>query len=516
MNFAGFFKSAKDKWKGYTKSRRIALILLFAAAVIGLSYLFINMTTTKYGLLFSNMNTNDANTIVQKLKDENIPTKVSGNSIYVPKDQVDQLRMEMLSSVTSNGGTNGFELFDSSKFGITDAEMKINYQRALEGELERTIKSFTQVEGARVHLVLPDDSTFVKDTEDSTASVTLSLKSGAELSQNQVKSIVALLCGSVKNLKKENVQVMDNKMNLLTDNLADNSDAGTSQKNQTVKTTFENKLEDSIKSMLEAVYGKDKVKVKIFADLNFDSSEKDIIKFDPEGVIKSQQKSINGDLSGTDSTSSSPVDNNMNNTTGTSTGTSSTGSSEEITNYEISKTEEKVIKAPGAINKLSTSVVIDGNIDANTKNVINNLVQGAIGFDATRGDTIFVEGVKFNTDAKDAAAKDLQEINSEKAKEAKLNLYKTYGFTAASAVLFIIFIVILLKKFKKSRNKDMERINQIFNDSLPEAETVALKPIDLEVTNDNEHLENEIKKYASKKPDQVIDIVKSWLSEDER
>lgn len=514
MNFAGFFKSAKDKWKGYTKSRRIALIVLFAGIIIGLSYLFVYMTTTKYGLLFSNMNTNDANTIVQKLKDENIPTKVSGNSIYVPKDQVDQLRMEMLSSVTSNGGTNGFELFDSSKFGITDAEMKINYQRALEGELERTIKSFTQVEGARVHLVLPDDSAFVKDTEDSTASVTLSLKSGAELSQNQVKSIVALLCGSVKNLKKENVQVMDNKMNLLTDNLADNSDAGTSQKNQTVKTTFENKLEESIKSMLEAVYGKDKIKVKIFADLNFDSSEKDIIKFDPEGVIKSQQKTINGDLSGTDSTSSSPVDNNMNNTTGTSTGTSSTGSSEEITNYEISKTEEKIIKAPGAINKLSTSVVIDGDIDANTKNVINNLVQGAIGFDSTRGDTIFVEGVKFNTDAKDAAAKDLEEINSEKAKEAKLKLYKTYGFTSACGALFIMLILFLLKK--KKRNKDMEKINQIFNDTMPEAETIVPKPIDFEVRNDDEHIENEIKKYASKKPDQVIDIVKSWLSEDER
>ncbi|MDV3428886.1 MAG: flagellar M-ring protein FliF [Bacillota bacterium] len=516
MNFAYFFKNAKDKWKSYTKSRRIALLLLFVGAIIGLSYLFVNMTTTKYGLLFSNMDSKDANNIVQKLKEEKIPTKVSGTSIYVPENQVDELRMEMLSSVTFNGGTNGFELFDSTKFGITDAEMKINYQRALEGELERTIKSFAQVDGARVHLVLPDDSAFVKDTESAKASVTLSLKSGTQLSEDQVKAIVALLSGSVKNLKKEDVEVIDNKMNLLTDSSSDTSDTGTSQKQQDVKTTFENKLEESIKSMLEAVYGKDKVKVKVFADLNFDSSEKDIIKFDPQGVIKSQQKTINGDSSGTGNTSSSPVDNNMNNTTGTSTGTSSNGSSEEITNYEISKTEEKIIKAPGSINKLSTSVVIDGNIDTNTKNVINNLVQGAIGFDASRGDTIFVEGVKFNTAAADAAAKDLQEINNEKAAQAKSKLYKTYGLSAAAGFLLIIFIVFLLKKFKKKRNKAMEKIDQVFNDTMPEAETIVPKPIDLEITNDSEQLENEIKSYASKKPDQVIDIVKSWLSEDER
>lgn len=516
MNFTQIFKNAKDKWKSYTKSRRIALIVLFVGVLIGLSYLFINMTTTKYGLLFSNLDAQDANTIVQKLKDEKISTKVSGNSIYVPKDQVDELRMEMLSSVTFNGGTNGFELFDSSKFGITDEEMKINYQRALEGELERTIKGFAQVEGARVHLVLPDDSAFVKDTEAAKASVTLSLKSGTELTQDQVKSIVALLCGGVKNLKKEDVQVIDNKMNLLTDNLDDTSDSGTSQKNQTVKESFENKLEESIKSMLESIYGKDKVKVKVFADLNFDSSEKDIITFDPKGAIKSQQKTINGDLSNTGNTSSSPVDNNMNNTTGTSTTTSGTGSSEEITNYELSKTEEKVIKAPGSINKLSTSVVIDGNIDAATKQVISNLVQGAIGYDVTRGDAIYVEGVKFNTDAKDAAAKDLQEINNEKAQEARISLYKTYGLYAGAGILFIIFIVFLLRKLKKNKKNDMERINQVFQEPVTAAETIVPKPIDLEVTNANENIENEIKNYASKKPDQVIDIIKSWLSEDER
>lgn len=516
MNFAGLFKNVKNRWEGYTKSRKAALIVLFVGILIGVSYLFVYMTSTKYGLLFSNMDSKDANTIVQKLKAEKIPTKVSGSSIYVPKDQVDELRMEMLSTVTFNGGTNGFELFDSSKFGITDMEMKVNYQRALEGELERTIKSFSQVDGARVHLVLPDDSTFVNDTSSAKASVTLSLKPGEQLSQNQVKAITALLSGSVKNLKQEDVQVMDNNMNLLTENAGDTTGVNTSEKQQTVKKAFEVNLENSIKSMLEAIYGKDKAKVKVFADLNFDSTEKDIIKFDPVGVIKSQQKSINGYLTGTGSTSSSPVDNNMNNTIGTSTTTNGTGSSEEITNYEISKTEEKIITAPGAINKLSTSVVIDGNIDNNAKMMVNNLIQGAIGYNAQRGDAIFVEGVPFNTSAAASAAKDIQDINNAKAQQAKLNQYKTYGYVAAAAIIFIIFIIILLKALNKSKKKDMERINAIFNEPVLDAETIVPKSIDLNITNENENVENQIKNYASKKPDQIIDIIKSWLSEDER
>lgn len=514
MDLASLLNKLKDKWKSYTKNKKVALIVFFVGAIIGVSYLLVYLTTPKYDVLFYNMEPKDASAVIAKLKEKKISTKVSNNNVYVPEDQVEELRMEMLSSVTFTGSSTGFELFDTSKFGITDMEMKINYQRALEGEIERTIKSFSEIESARVHLVLPDDSGFVKDTSSSKASVTLNLKTGSELSNEQVKAIVALLSGSVKNLKKEKVEVIDNHMNLLTEESGDTSGAISSQKQQSVKRTFEVSLEESISSMLQAIYGKDKVRVNIFADLNFDSNQKDIIKFDPVGVIKSQQKIIDGQAAGTGDTSSSPVDNNMNNTSGDTT-TGTTGRTETITNFEVGKTEEKIIKAPGAINKISTSVAIDGNINEDTKNIIKNLVQGAIGYDLVRGDTLYIEGIAFNTEAKDAAQKDIDELNALKISEAKTQLYKKYAIAGGSGVLFLVFLISLIKMLKSSKSKNEEKDEFIFKDTVV-AETIIPKSINLEFTSEKEHLENEIKSYASKKPEQVIDIVKSWLSEDER
>lgn len=119
------------------------------------------------------MDSNDSGTVLQKLKDKKVEAKVEGNNILVPKDKVDELRMQMLSEVPLTNGSQGFEILDKSQFGETDQEMKINYQRALQGELERTIKGFPQVDNTRVHLVLPEETAFVKETQPGRASVTL-------------------------------------------------------------------------------------------------------------------------------------------------------------------------------------------------------------------------------------------------------------------------------------------------------------------------------------------------------
>lgn len=149
------------------------------------------------------MDSNDSGTVLQKLKDKKVEAKVEGNNILVPKDKVDELRMQMLSEVPLTNGSQGFEILDKSQFGETDQEMKINYQRALQGELERTIKGFPQVDNTRVHLVLPEETAFVKETQPGRASVTLNLKQGQTLSKEQVKSIVALVSGSVKIFRKK-------------------------------------------------------------------------------------------------------------------------------------------------------------------------------------------------------------------------------------------------------------------------------------------------------------------------
>lgn len=152
------FKGLKEKWINLSKRKKIAFSIVMVGIIGAIIALSVYLGRTKYSVLFSNMNPNDSGAVLEKLKDKKVEAKVEGNNILVPKEDVDKLRMEMLSEVPITNGSQGFEILDKSKFGETDQEMKINYQRALQGEIERTIKSFPQVEGARVHLVLPQET----------------------------------------------------------------------------------------------------------------------------------------------------------------------------------------------------------------------------------------------------------------------------------------------------------------------------------------------------------------------
>ncbi|KZL94136.1 flagellar basal-body MS-ring/collar protein FliF [Clostridium magnum] len=523
------FKSLKEKWNGFGKNKKIAFGVFFIGIIAALVFLGVSVGSTKYEVLFSNMDPTDSAAVYKQLQADKVDAKVSGNSILVPKEQVDQLRMKMLSEVSMTNGSQGFELLDKSKLGSTDQEMKINYQRALQGELERTIKSFPEVENARVHLVLPEDTAFVKDTEPGNASVTLKLKAGTKLSSDQVKSVIALITGSVKNIPKENVQVIDDKMTLLSkDVYNDNKDLADSttpaEKQQQLKENYEEDMEKRLLSMLEAIYGKDKVKVKLNADLDFDAVQQDSVTYDPKSVVVSEH-GVKDTSTGQGNTSSSPVDNNMTNSAATNANGETTTHEETTKNYNVSKVEQKTIKAPGAVKRLTASIALDGNVDDATKASIRNLAVSAIGYDDKRGDTISVEGVPFDTTIKDNAKKDLDAMEKAAEQAAKTKMYTMIGIGAAA--LLGLAIALFLWRRKKNVEEDQllgaqlesQGIDVIIGDDTEGQDgkqRPKFKPIELDEENERTHFENEIKKYAKDKPEQVADIVKSWLAEDER
>ncbi|MBC2582126.1 flagellar basal-body MS-ring/collar protein FliF [Clostridium sp. DJ247] len=521
------FKNLIEKWKNLNKTRKIAFSVFFAGIIAALIFLSVSLGSTKYEVLFSNMDPSDAAAVYKKLQDDKVDAKVSGNSILVPKDQVDKLRMQMLSEVSLTYGSQGFELLDKSKLGSTDAELKINYQRALQGELERTIKSFPEVENARVHLVMPDDTQFVKDTQPGKASVTLKLKPGQKLTQDQVKAVVSLISGSVKNIPNENVEVIDNNMTLLSKDLFTNkkdlSDSTTSvDKQQQLKQQYQNDMEKKVLDMLGAIYGRDKVKVKINADLDFDAVQQDSTTYDPKSVVVSNHSIKDSSTTLGTNTANSPVDNNMttNTTTNTTNNNGVSTHEESTTNYDVPNVKQQTIKAPGAVKRLTASVALDGNVDAATKAAINNLVVSAIGYDTTRGDSISVEGIPFDTTLKDNAKNDLDAMNKA-ADQAQRN--KLYAIIGAIALVLIIALLIFIWRRRKNREDDLleqdiqpQGIDVIIDDNEETAKHPKFKPIDLDEENEKTHLENEIKKYAKEKPEQVADIVKSWLAEDER
>jgi flagellar M-ring protein FliF len=517
---SGMFKSIVEKVKNMSVRGKVAFSLLFTGIIVLIVTLIVYTGSNKYGLLLTATNADDGKMISDKLKEMKVDTKIKGNSIYVPKEQVDELRLELAPDITN--GSKGYELLDSgSGFGVTDKEFDIKKQRVLQGELEKTIKSFSQVENARVHITMPQDSVFVKDSKPGKAAVYLQLKPSAKLSQEQVKSIVALISGSVQNIPKESIEVIDDKMNLLSKGIFDeNSDfvsEGAVEKLQGYEADFEKKLETGILELLEPAMGKNKVKVKVNADLDFDSNEKTTIVYDPNKVeVSTHTIEETTNTAGT-GTAQSPVDGNMNNTT-TGSGNSTNTKKENTTNYNVGKTETKTINAPGEVKTLTASVMIDGRLDAATTQQIEQAVAGVIGFNQNRGDQISIVGMNFDTTAKEDLQAELDAMQKEMEQAQKMALYKNAAIGGGIFVVLITLLIIVLRNRKPKEEVQLAGtgLDMVIGDNIMPKETVKFPNIDLEPNIDRTRVENQVKRYAEEKPDQVADIIKSWLTEDER
>lgn len=512
------FKKIWLKFKSFNKVLKISIIMMTITIVIALGSLFFYKSATKYQVLFSNLESSDAQVVINKLTESKVDMKIEGNTILVPKGQVDKLRLEIAPELSN--GSQGYELMDSgNSFGMTDEEFQIKKVRMLQGELEKTIKSFPQIETARVHISQAKDSVFVEDSEPGKAAVYLKLLKGNSLTKEQVKSIVALVSGSTENIPKENIEVIDDNMNLLSEGLNDDSDFVSSEnieKQYLLKKKYEEDIEKSIISLLEPIVGKGKVKSSVNVDLDFNSVQKTETIIDPNKVIVSQQVIKENNTDGSGNTSSSVIDNNMENTIDDEDQTTSSSSKEEVsTNYESGKTEIKTINAPGEVKRLTASVFVDGDIDQNVQAVLETSVSNAIGLNNDRGDSVSVVGMTFDPISKQEAKNEFDAINEALAKENrnKIILYSVFGIFA---LILIIVIIVLLRKKSNVSEEEKGLLDIVIDDRITKSEPKVMPHIDFDDINPKAHIENEIKKYATDKPEQVVDIIKSWLTESER
>ena len=514
------FKKIWLKFKSFNKILKISIITMMITILIALGSLFFYNSATKYQVLFSNLESSDAQVVINKLSESKVDMKIEGNTILVPKDQVDKLRLEIAPELSN--GSQGYELMDSgNSFGMTDEEFQIKKVRMLQGELEKTIKSFPQIETARVHISQAKDSVFVEDSEPGKAAVYLKLLKGNSLTKEQVKSIVALVSGSTENIPKENIEVIDDNMNLLSEGLNDDSDFVSSEnieKQYLLKKKYEEDIEKSIISLLEPIVGKGKVKGSVNVDLDFNSVQKTETIIDPNKVIVSQQVIKENNTDGVEDTSGSVIDNNMENTIDDEEQTSSSSSKEEVsTNYESGKTEIKTINAPGEVKRLTASVFVDGNIDQNVQSVLETSVSNAIGLNNDRGDSVSVVGMTFDPISKQEAQNEFDAINEALAKESRnrIILYSVLGIFVL--ILIIVIITVLLRrKSNVSEEEEKGLLDIVIDDRTTKSEPKVMPHIDFDDINPKAHIENEIKKYATEKPEQVVDIIKSWLTESER
>lgn len=507
------------RFKAFSKGIRIAIIATIVAVLIAIVSLVFYNSSTKYKVLFSNLDPSDSQLIMSQLTDKGVDMKIEGQTILVPKDSVDQLRLELAPNLS--GGSEGYELLDkSSSFGMTDEEFNLKKLRAQQGELEKTIKSFPQVDTVRVHITPSKDSVFVEDKEPGKAAVYLKLMPGNKLDDGQVKSIVALVSASSDNIPEENIQVIDDNMNLLTKDLENSNGLGVTSEvigtQYDLKKKYEEDIQKSIVKLLEPVVGKNKVQSSVNVELDFDSKKKSETIIDPNKVIVSQQtiKEING-ISDTETNSGSVVDNNMQNTIGEDNNTTKSSREEVNTNYESGKTEVQTISAPGEVKRLTASVFIDGNLDQNIQNAIEKAVSNGIGINAERGDSISIVGMTFDPLTKEESQNEIDAINQLLAKEQKNKLI-IYSVIGALAIILSIFILVLIRRKKSKKNKENESLLDVVIDDRMSIKEELASTIDFDSINPKIQIENDIKKYATEKPEQVAEIIKSWLNESER
>lgn len=506
-NLKKFLSNKNGQYKGLKKEKKIAIIIGVVAIVVAAAFGIKYVNDSKYKVLFSGLDTSDAAAITEELESQNVEMKIEGDSIYVPKEQVDKLRLELSDSITN--GSKGFELMDeSSSFGLTDEEFAIKKQRMIQGEIEKTIKTFSQVEDARVHITQGQDSVFADESTPGSAAVSITLKPGKHLEPSQIRSIISLVSASSTSIPVQNVEVVDQNMNLLSEGLFDEEGniASTNSSGIDIAMNAEKELGDnlekSIVKLLESVYGVGKIKATVNADLNFDNSEITKVVINPKSVIKSESRSEN--TSTESGSTGGAVDNNMNNVAEGEKGT--LGSKEETIEYETGKTETKTIKSQGELNKITASVAIDGNLTATQIRDVTDMVANTIGMDAERGDSVKVIATEFNRE--DPA------IEGEEEGGIVENL-KNVGYIAlAVALLGIIalIIVFILKKKKEAEFEDYDEDYEIdlINQKLEEMDKKAL--IENEDDEENITLEEEVKNYASQNPDKVTDLINSWLN----
>lgn len=505
----------EEIWQKTSPTQKIlfGFLSLLLIAVVG--YSIYSAGQTDWQPLWTDLDPTDAGAVQEKLKELKVPYQITngGKTIMVAGNIRDETRLSLISANVPTGGVVGWEVFDQTNFGETDTDRRAKYQRALQGELTRTIKQMSEVQNARVHIVMPEDALFQDKQENATASIMLELKPYKKLTDEQVLGLVRLVSGSVQGLKPENITIIDSNMNNLTENIA--TDNGPEAKNKLTASQLEiqrqvqKDLETSAQSMLDRVMP-GKAVVRVSAQLDFDQVENNTQDFG-NNVVRSEQ--VEEKSSNSTNTSSGGVPGTTANI-GTyqqvtpSTGTSQTNETGKTRNYEVSKAEEHRVVAPGSIKKLTVAVLVNGeNISPSQKTALEGAVSNAIGISKDRGDSVSVSAIPFNTDYYD-------QLKNEMDQEARQQMYLVYGTAAAVAVIILILLIIKARK-KQVQVQLTTPEGVVATDVLTVEELIA--PPEQEQTpeeKEKEKLRFEIENLAKQNPGNVAQLLKTWLSEE--
>jgi flagellar M-ring protein FliF len=508
-------------------ARRWVVVAVAALSILFFSLLIVVANKTDYRPLFTNLTSEDAGEIIKKLKEQKIPHQIGadGKSVMVPSDKVYELRLSLASEGLPQGGGVGFEIFDRKNFGMTEFVQKLNYQRALQGELSRTISQLSGVEQARVHLVIPEKSIFKESEKPPTASVVLKMKSDRSLRDSEIQGIIHLVASAVEGMDPDNVSVLDSRGKLMSK--SSSADAGSKLTSSMLETqrAYEKNLEDRLQSLLDKAVGTGKSVARVNATFDFKQVERYEERYDPESpVVRSEQRTEekNGANGGTP-TGVPGVQSNLGKAPPTSSTNSASGSkSDETMNYEISRSTARTIEPVGTLSKVSIAVMVDGKYDSSGKSSsskakysprssdelqkIESLVKSAVGFSAERGDQVTVANIPFQESQQDEADTTSAWWN------APIFLSVLKNMLIGCSFIALLFLVIrpLLKILKTNQKPSYESFSLMDDNEEKQLPSAQKAQLTMQSVN-----QLELAEQIKKDPYQTAQILSNWLKQRE-
>jgi len=461
------FLQLKATFSNLSRGKQITLVTLILGSLAGFLFLMSWSGKSEFHPLYTKLNPEDAGIILTKLKEQKIEYRIAsnGSTILIPQEHIYETRMKMASNGLPQGSGIGFEIFNETKLGMTEFAQNVNYQRALQGELSRTINRIGEIESSRVHIVLPEKSLFVEEDELATASVILQLQAGKWLSRSQINGIVHLVSSSVARLRPENVTIVDQSGELLAGIENDSSFGSLSSNQLEYQARVEKGLENRIRTMLESALGEDKAIVRLSCAFDFKSREKTEELYLPENRVIRSEQALNETSAMPDPApngepgirSTIPGDAMVGEQNRSSARGSMFEKNDRIINYEIGKVVSHIKEPVGELTRVSIAVLVDGTyqrVEAREGTVywhylprtagemqkFESIVKRAVNFNEARGDEVEIVNIPFEP------AK-LAMMNEPAGEGEWITLlkeyqpYMKYGFFSLFLILSFLFFV---------------------------------------------------------------------------
>lgn len=514
-------------WNAMTGTQRFMSVVFLSVSIVLLFVVSILAARPQMDVLYSGLSADDAGAIVSKLQEQGVPYEISGNGsvIKVPTNKVAEIKLAMAAQGLPESGSVGFELFDKNTFGMTEFSQRVQYQRALQGELARTVGQLETVSAARVHLTIPAPSVFENENNKPSASVIVKLRPGRQLATESVAGIVNLVASSVEGLKPENVTVVDTHGNVLSAGIRDATglDPRLSASQLQLKTQYEDQMARNIQSMLEQIIGPSKAVVRVDARMNFDRRETTSEEYAPmsqgKGILLSEEEETESYGEGVGKVGGVVgIAGNLRSSVSNSPGEGSGYVRRRVNNkYEISKVTEHIIKTPGTIEQLSVAVLVDDKISPSKLLPIRSAVEAAVGADTSRGDRVIVERVSFD----DSLAKTMEkEMKTAAAKETYFSVAKTVG-----ALLLLVGFFFLLRRTLGQISISIPTTSISSAGGSAGTSTDAHSPTLQEQTSTEQSTQSSVAStvdttnvtpllqgVGQKTPEEVAEVIKTWIS----